>query len=386
MPWKTMDVREQRVSFVVTASRGEKPFNALCTEFGISRPTGYLWLSRYREDGLSGIAERSRRPLSSPEQTAPELEAQVVAMRRRYPDWGARKLQVLLDRRGVELPATTIHRILLRHGLVREVRHHNAATQRFERSEPNQLWQMDFKGPLQRGDKLGPLSVLDDHSRYLVTLQQMATTSGELVREHLESAFRHHGVPEAMLMDHGTPWWGRLAPQGLTRLALWMMKQGIELHWSGIRHPQTQGKVERFHGELQRAVECRQLAAKNVQAWLDRFRWEHNYGRPHEALGMETPASQWRPSAKRYDPNPPTWEYPDGSRVLKVDCDGKIKLQRQHWFISLALSGEYVQLVTIEQRVLIYYCSTLIRELDPPNQRSTIVDRWLEPDVPNSKL
>jgi transposase InsO family protein len=331
---------------------------------------------------LSGIAERSRRPLASPEQTAPELEAQVVAMRRRYPDWGARKLQGMLRRRGVELPPTTIHRILLRHDLVREARRHRAATQRFERNEPNQLWQMDFKGPLQRGDKLGPLSVLDDHSRYLVALRQVATTGGELVREHLESAFRHHGVPEAMLMDHGTPWWGRLAPQGLTRLALWMMKQGIELHWSGIRHPQTQGKVERFHGELQRAVDCRQLAAENVQAWLDRFRWEHNYVRPHEALGMQTPASQWRPSAKHYDPNPPPWEYPEGSRVLKVDCDGKIKLQRQRWFISLALSGEYVRLVTIEQRVLIYYCSTLIRELDPPNQRSTIVDRWLEPDVP----
>lgn len=270
------DLSSILLPFVVTAIRGENPFSALCTEFGISRPTGYLWLSRYREDGLNGIAERSRRPLASPEQTVPELEAQVIAMRRRYPDWGARKLQVMLRRRGVELPATTIHRILLRHDLVREVRRHIAATQRFERNEPNQLWQMDFKGPLQRGDKLGPLSVLDDHSRYLVALQQVATTSSELVREHLEGAFCHNGIPEAMLMDHGTPWWGRLAPQGLTRLALWMMKQGIELHWSGIRHPQTQGKVERFHGELQRAVDCRQLASENVQAWLDRFRWEHN--------------------------------------------------------------------------------------------------------------
>ena len=103
MPWKTMDVREQRVSFVVTASRGEKPFSALCQEFGISRPTGYLWLSRYRDRGLDGIAEHSRRPEFSPERTPPELEAQVMALRQQYPDWGARKLQVLLRQRGIEL-------------------------------------------------------------------------------------------------------------------------------------------------------------------------------------------------------------------------------------------------------------------------------------------
>src|SRR6266542_5051411 len=102
MPWKTMDVREQRVSFVVTASRGEKPFRALCQEFGISRPTGYFWLSRFREGGLISIAERSRRPAVSPDRTPPELEAQVIALRQRYPDWGARKLQVLLRRRGLK--------------------------------------------------------------------------------------------------------------------------------------------------------------------------------------------------------------------------------------------------------------------------------------------
>jgi len=206
MPWKTMDVREQRVSFVVTASRREQSFAALCQEYGISRPTGYAWLSRFRQDGVNEIAERSRRPLRSPGQTAPELELQVVAMRQRYPDWGARKLQVLLGRRGLELPATTIHRVLLRHGLVRDADRSQAATQRFERRAPNELWQMDFKGPLRRGDQLGPLSVLDDHSRYLVALQQVTSTSGEQVREHLEAAFGEAGVPEAMLMDHGTPW------------------------------------------------------------------------------------------------------------------------------------------------------------------------------------
>jgi transposase InsO family protein len=314
------------------------------------------------------------------------LEAQVIALRQRYPDWGARKLQVLLRRRGIELARSTIHRVLLRYGLVDDQHSHSRAVQRFQRAAPNELWQMDFKGGLQRGEKLGPLSVIDDHSRCLVALKQVASTSGELVREHLEGAFGECGVPEGMLMDHGIPWWAAQAPSGFSKLSLWLMKQGIELHWGRIRHPQTQGKVERFHGELQRAVERRRPAAQDLQTWLDEFRWEHNHVRPHEALGMETPASHWRPSARRYDPNPAAWEYPAGSRVLKVDSDGKITLHSEHWVVSRALKGERVRLVTIEQRVLVYYCRTLVRELDLSNQRSTIVERWLENDNPNSKL
>ena len=386
MPWKTMDVREQRVSFVVTASRGEKPFSALCQEFGISRPTGYLWLWRYQQDGLAGIAEHSRRPVLSPDRTPPELEARVLALRRRYPDWGARKLQVLLRPWGIELARSTIHRILLRHGLVNDRDGHSPATQRFQRGAPNELWQMDFKGPLHRGESVGPLSVLDDHSRYLLVLQKVERASGELVREHLESAFGEGGVPDAMLMDHGTPWWSATSPHGFTKLSLWLMKQGIELHWGRIRHPQTQGKVERFHGELQRAVERRAPAGQDWQEWLDQFRWEHNHVRPHEALDMETPARHWWPSQRRYDPNPPAWEYPPSSRVLKVDSDGKIKLQGEHWVVSRALKGERVRLLTIEQRVLVYYCRTLVRELDLASQRSTIVDRWLQDENPQPQL
>ena len=99
-----------------------------------------------------------------------------------------------------------------------------------------------------------------------------------------------------MLMDHGIPWWSTHSPLGLTQLSLWLMKQGIRLHWSGLGHPQTQGKVERFHGALQRALERRGMATPDAQNWLDAFRWEHNHVRPHEALGMRTPAEVWQPT------------------------------------------------------------------------------------------
>ena len=377
MPWRTMDVHEQRVEFVTAAKRGSQSFRSLCEEFGISRPTGYLWLRRYEEQGLRGIAERSRRPLVSPRRTTEYLEGRVVEVRHRYPDWGARKLRVVLAREGIELPRNTIHRILLRNGLVKECDQHPPAVQRFQREQPNQLWQMDFKGPKGWPQPVGPLSVLDDHSRYVVVLAANGNTEGQPVREQLERAFRDCGVPEAMLMDHGTPWWKRQSPSGRTKLSLWLMRQGIRLCWSGIRHPQTQGKVERFHGSLQRALSQRGVPRQDLQAWLDAYRWEHNYVRPHEALDMKTPASVWRPSCRKYDPCPPRWEYPEGAWVLKVDLQGKVQVRGWKWKISKALSGEWVRLVTIDERVLVYYCATLFREIDLRLQCSTIVEHWI---------
>ncbi len=207
MAWKTMDVHQQRVRFVVAAFRREKPLGALCAEFGVSRPTGYRWLERYRAHGVEGIAEHSRRPHRSPAQTAVEREQQVVEMRLRYPDWGARKLQVLLDRDGIALTRSTIHRILLRYDLVRERDRHSPATQRFERGAANELWQMDFKGPSRWPQPVGPLSVLDDHSRYLIALAANGSTLAAPVQQQLLEAFERCGLPQAMLMDHGTPWW-----------------------------------------------------------------------------------------------------------------------------------------------------------------------------------
>ena len=207
MAWKTMDVQEQRVRFVVEATQKRNSFGALCAAYEISRPTGYLWLQRYREQGVDGIAERSRKPHHSPRRTDSDVERQVTELRLRYPDWGARKLQVLLAREGVQLPRNTIHRILRRHDLIGAQQRGAAATQRFERSRPNELWQMDFKGPKGWPQPMGPLSVLDDHSRYLIALAALGGTHGQPVQQQLEETFQCCGVPEAMLMDHGTPWW-----------------------------------------------------------------------------------------------------------------------------------------------------------------------------------
>jgi len=235
---------------------------------------------------------------------------------------------------------------------------------------------MDFKGMPEGRKECLPLVLVDDHSRYLVGLFEMQSTQAEPVRDKLQSTFEHSGVPEAMLMDHGTPWWNANAPTGATWLTVWLMRQGIELHWSGYRHPQTQGKVERFHGSLQRAQGRRGVPDQQRQQWLDQYRHEYNQVRPHEALGMQTPASRWRRSERRYDPNPRPWQYPEGATVVKVGSQGQIWIERR-WDISLALAGQSVQLVRIGERVLVYHCRTVIRELDLANQRSTAVERWL---------
>ena len=383
MAWGMVNVDEQRMRFVVCASRRERTLQQLCKEFQISRPTGYQWLRRYQAGGIGGVAEKSRRPHHSPKQTAPGIEQRVIALRQQRPDWGARKLQVLLAQEGVPLPVITIHRILLRHDLVRSQDRHRAAVQRFQRAAPNQLWQMDFKGPVGWDAPVGPLSVLDDHSRYAIALRGTWCTQAEPVREGLEEAFQRCGVPEEMLMDHGTPWWNMRASTGWTWLTVWLMKQGIRMHFSGYQHPQTQGKVERFHGSLGAAMKRRGLPAwEQRQQWLDEFRDEYNHLRPHEALGMKTPATVWSKSGRSYQANPPAWGYEAGAEVRKLAGQGQLSVAGRRWEISRALAGEWVRLIRIENRILVYYCRTLVRELDLPHQRSTAVDRWwgLHPD------
>jgi transposase InsO family protein len=378
MAWGSVDVEEQRMRFVIAASRKQRPLQQLCQEFEISRPTGYQWLRRYQAGGYQAVVEKSRRPHHSPGRTAKKIEERVVELRRQRPDWGARKLGWLLSQEGIDLPVITIHRILLRYDLVLAQDRHPAAVQRFEREAPNELWQMDFKSPVGWEAPVGPLSVLDDHSRYAVRLHGTWSTKAEPVQEQMEEAFQECGVPEAMLMDHGTPWWNMKAITGATWLTLWLMKQGIRLYFSGYRHPQTQGKVERFHGAMAAALKRRGYPRpEHRQSWLDQFRYEYNHVRPHEALGMKTPASLWRKSQRGYDPNPPRWEYEPGSEVMKVAAEGHLRIDGRRWEISRALAGEWVQLVRLEEKILVYYCRSLVRELDQLSHQSFVVDRWL---------
>jgi transposase-like protein len=234
MPWKTMKAEEQRLQFVIRATSGKEGLAALCREFGISRPTGYLWRRRYQEAGsFTALREVSRRPHRNPTGTAAWKE-QRVAARRQETGWGAKKLQVVLrEEDRLVLPVRTIHRILERQGLVADDVH-APALRRFERAAPNELWQMDTKGkyPLPQGE-CHPLSVLDDCSRYAVGLYALRVLNTELAWPCLVETFRTYGVPQAMLMDRGSLWWSEHNGWGLTHLSVRLIEQGIRLLMDG---------------------------------------------------------------------------------------------------------------------------------------------------------
>jgi len=210
MPFQEQSIMDQKRAFVTLAEQGGVPFAELCRRFDISRPTGYKWLGRWRVAGAAGLAERSRRPHSSPGQTPSATEARVVALRDRHPTWGGQKLRTRLRDQGVdEVPAaSTVTAILGRHGRLdpaESAKH--TAWHRFEHAAPNDLWQLDFKGhfPLTTTGRCHPLSVLDDHSRYLLGLTACSDEQDATVRTVLTQLFRRYGLPWHILTDNGPP-------------------------------------------------------------------------------------------------------------------------------------------------------------------------------------
>ena len=373
MPFRTVKMTDERLRFVHRAEEKKDKLVDLCREYGISRPTANLWLQRFRSEGAAGIlVERSRRPHRSPGQTATEVTAAVMALRQKYPDWGARKLHHILQNQGPEAKpsVTTVQRIIARGGLIRETDRHPSAIRRFQRDEPNQLWQMDFKGPRGFVKRSGPLSVIDDHSRYLLRLCHLTDARLETVQGCLQGTFEQCGVPDAMLMDHGTPWWNANSPWGWTGLTVWLMRQGIRICLSGYRHPQTQGKVERMHNSLHAAIRKRKINA-DEQSWLDEFQQEYNHLRPHEALGMQTPASIWRPSSKAYQPNPGEWPYPERMTCVKLNHHGQLHWNNRRWEVSRALQGQTVGTDKLGSRTIVYFCNTPVLELNAETSRAT---------------
>jgi len=375
MPWKECGVKDQRISFVARLLGGRENMSDLCREYEISRPTGYLWVKRFHEAGsFQALAEKSRRPRQSPNRTSEELEQKVVQAREEY-GWGAPKLKVILDAAGVDLSKNTIHRILKRKGLVEKKVGQEVATGRFERSKPNELWQMDFKGEyLGEQGACYPLSILDDCSRFSLGIFALSATSYKQVSATLQHVFRAYGVPEAMLMDHGVPWWGAATVSGLTRLSVDLMEQGIRLCFSGYCHPQTQGKVERFHSTLGKAVRHRGGPRKKLASWqklFDEIRDEYNHVRPHEALGMGVPARRYQASEREYNPRPAPWTYPDRMQPMKVRSNGSISWVRRPHFVSMSLVGRVVGTEVVNNKLLICYRDTYIREIDLQSAEGT---------------
>ena len=344
MPWEEVSVMSQRKEFVKLARVEEANLRELCRRFGISPTTGYKWLERFRADGEAGLADLPRRPHHSPGRTRPEIEEMVLKVRDAHPAWGGRKLRAWLSARGnAPLPSpSTITAILGRHGRIdpAEGAKHRA-WQRFERPEPNQLWQMDFKGHFALMEsRCHPLTVLDDHSRFSLGLEACSDETTETVRQRLTDIFRCYGLPERMVMDNGSPW-GHDADHQHTLLSVWLLRLGIGVSHGRPYHPQTQGKDERFHRtlvlEVLRGSTFKDL--RHCQDAFDDWRQVYNLERPHEALGMATPVTRYQVSHRLFPEQLPPVEYGPDDQVRRVQDQGRFTWKGRNVKISTAFKG-----------------------------------------------
>lgn len=333
----------QRTEFVLLAKSGGISVSELAQRFGISRKTAHKWLAR--EAAGESMANRSRRPQHSPRETDASLAKKVVTLRQAHPCWGGRKLRrVLLDRGHESVPAaSTISHILRRHGLLQPPGEAPSRPwQRFEHAAPNDLWQMDFKGTVSVGmARCDPLTVLDDHSRYNVILQAVSDMRTPTVQAALTDAFRRYGLPVRMNMDNGAPWGSPREPGALTMLGMWLVRLGIRISFSAPAHPQTNGKEERFHRSLKAEVLNGRAfhTFAQLQASFDRWRETYNCIRPHEGIGLATPATRYRPSPRAFPEALPAIEYAPQDVVLKVTSLGRVRFKRHRFRVSKTLEG-----------------------------------------------
>ena len=339
------DIRQEFVSLALKEGVNRRE---LCRRFGISPATGYKWINRSEE----GFSDRSRRPKSSPLRTHGEIEQLVIDLRVEHSAWGGRKLRRrLVDLGHFGVPsASTITEILRRHnvlgaraGVVRD-------WQRFERETPNELWQMDYKGHFDMGGagRCHPLTLIDDHSRYSIGIFACTNELRVTVQAHLTDVFRRFGIPDCILCDNGSPWGtsggGNLAR--LTKLKVWLMRVGVSMHNGAPYHPETQGKLERFHRSLKaEALQGRPPADLAVwQSRFDAFRRTYNHERPHESLDDAVPASRYKPSLRAFPEVLLEPEYSHEDAVRRVQKGGEVHYKGRVLKLSDALEGQIVGL------------------------------------------
>lgn len=351
MPWQELSLMDQRLEFVTLALADGANVRALCRSFHVSPDVGYKWIRRYREGGTEALTDVSRRPHSSPRRSEGPIEQAVLDMRRLHPAWGGRKIRARLLALGKPAPAeSTISDILRRNGLLCTdgAAAHPGPFIRFERSRPNELWQMDFKGHvfLSRGGRCHPLTMIDDHSRYCLCLQACDDEQEATAKECLTMAFRRFGMPERLLCDNGPPWGSAGQEDCHTTLEVWLMRLGVRMSHGRPRHPQTQGKDERFHRTLKAEVLCRQdlLDAAHAQALFDPWRLMYNAERPHQALDLATPSTRYRVSERAFPETLPDLGYQPGEQLRKVERHGRISYHGALWRIGRAFQGELLAL------------------------------------------
>ena len=359
MPWKECHVEDERLRFVARRLEGEK-MAPLCAEFGISRKTGYKIFERYQDCGLQAFTDRSRRPHRQANRLPAAVEATVVRLKREYPSWGAPKIREKLRQcyPGPHLPAiSTVHAVLDRHDLVAHRRRRRAAkatgTELSQPLEPNALWCADYKGEFLLGNRryCYPLTITDFASRYLLTCEALGTTQETFAFTVFERAFRDFGLPQRIRTDNGVPFASAHALYGLSKLAVWWLRLGIQIERIQPGHPQQNGRHERMHLTLKK--EATQPAAANVlqqQARFDAFVVRFNQERPHQALGMKVPADVYARSPRVYR-GLQELTYPFHDQTIAVTRCGRICFNGRKVNLSHVFAGQNVGVTQVDERI-----------------------------------
>ncbi len=374
MPWMETSPMEQRERFIHDHRLHVYTITELCTRYGISRKTGYKWLARFDDAGRPGLQDRSRAPHACPHRIANEVAALICAARQQHPSWGPGKLLDWLRPRhpGVALPAiSTAGDLLARRGLVkkrrRRRRYQHPGVVPVTTTQSNDLWTADFKGHFRTRDGIYcyPLTIADQHTRYLLACHGLLSTKGHGVRPVFEQLFREYGLPRAIRTDNGVPF-ATTGIHGLSQLNVWWLRLGIQHQRILPAHPQQNGAHERMHKTLKgEAIRPPRSTLATQQRAFNAFRRLYNEERPHAALHGRTPASLYRASPREYPGTLPPVEYPGHFIVKRVTNAGTIRFKKRLLFLATALTHHPVGLEEVADGIWsLHFCHVLLGRID----------------------
>ena len=358
MPWKECKPMDERLKFIARLLEGEQ-MAPLCREFGISRVTGYKIFNRYKECGLDGLNDRSRRPYRQANRLPFQVERTILGLKKEYPSWGAPKIRDKLMRQYpmIKPPAiSTVHAVLDRHGLVKRRKRRRTKAQGTPLSTallPNQLWCADYKGEFKLGNNhyCYPLTITDQASRYLLACEGLASTKSDFAFAVFERAFKEFGLPQAIRTDNGTPFASPQALFGLSKLSVWWLRLGIRIERIKPGCPQQNGRHERMHLTLKK--EATKPPAFNFlqqQETFDHFIEVYNNQRPHQGLAGAYPGDIFTPSPRIYQP-PDEPDYPYHDRTVRVTRCGRICIGRRKINLSQVFAGQILGLREVEDQI-----------------------------------
>lgn len=367
MPWYETEPMNEKIKFIsLYLDKNYNSFQELCESFNISRKTGYKLVNRYNLSGLDGLKALSRAPKSHGMRIPSDIEQSILDVKQKYPRWGAKKVLNLLlqDFPDTHWPSrSTIEEVFKRHNLVRPAKRSRKTPVYNEPftscNQANDSWSIDYKGQFRMGNQqyCYPLTITDNFSRYILAIDGAPNISTERTRYVLESLFYEYGLPTSIRSDNGPPF-ASTALAGLSKLSVWLIKNGITPERIKPGCPYQNGRHERMHLELkEETTKPPKYNLSKQQTAFNEFKKMFNEQRPHEGIEFERPCKRYRASDKTYYGQPKEIEY-DNSFIhkRKIRTNGTMKWSGKEVFVSEALHSETIAMKPHnEDEWLIYF-------------------------------